>query len=565
MRIVLIAFLNATNYHSRQSSLEVLLPCPTPTRNRPRRCCRAPGSSQAQSAWRSRPAGIWPRPGREADIVVTGHAAQTEASSSKFTAPLIDTPKSVTVISQALITETGSTSLVDALRTVPGITFNAGEGGQPAGDNLKIRGFDAGSDVFIDGVRDAGSQTRDVFALEQIEVIKGPGSAYSGRGSSGGSVNLVTKKPMDENFVTTNIGAGTDSYGRAAVDANIMFSDSGAFRVNALMQDADVPGRNGVSMSRRGLAPSLALGIGKETRVNLDFYRYVTDDVPDYSIPYARNEANTAPEGGPLDVDRENFYGLLNRDFQETGADVRTLQVEHDFANGLTLSNTTRYGRTTNDYIATNPDDGRGNVVNGFLLRNSKSRNSHTTTEANLTDVSGEAQTGRIEHSYAFGFEASQEEMLNTPYVVSATFTGNAVTAFSTSCSAPGAVGAASLYNCTTLDNPNPHDPWTGTITQSTQPTLVQTDTHSVYGFDTLGFGERWNLNLGLRWDDYQTVQDSFASNLPVQLRNEADFWNYHRRRVQARDQRDHLPVDGHLIEPFRQHARRRHREHRRQ
>ncbi len=164
---------------------------------------------------------------------------------------------------------------------------------------MKIRGFDAGSDVFIDGVRDAGSQTRDVFALEQIEVIKGPGSAYSGRGSSGGSVNLVTKKPMDENFVTTNIGAGTDSYGRAAVDANIMFSDSGAFRVNALMQDADVPGRNGVSMSRRGLAPSLALGIGKETRVNLDFYRYETDDVPDYSIPYARNEANTAPAGEP--------------------------------------------------------------------------------------------------------------------------------------------------------------------------------------------------------------------------------------------------------------------------
>ncbi len=83
------------------------------------------------------------------------------------------------------------------------------------------------------------------------------------------------------------------------------------------------------------------------------------------------------------------------------------------------------------------------------------------------------------------------------------------------------------LYNCTTLDNPNPNDPWTGTITQSTQPTLVHTDTRSVYGFDTLGFGERWNLNLGLRWDDYQTVQDSFASNLPVQLRNEADFWNH--------------------------------------
>ena len=100
--------------------------------------------------------------GPQTDIVVTGAAMRQQSSSSKFTAPLIDTPKSVTVISQALIAETGSTTLVDALRTVPGITFNAGEGGQPAGDNLRIRGFDAYSDVFIDGVRDAGSQTRDV-------------------------------------------------------------------------------------------------------------------------------------------------------------------------------------------------------------------------------------------------------------------------------------------------------------------------------------------------------------------------------------------------------------------
>ncbi len=462
-----------------------------------------------------------------AEIVVTGEAIDHEARSPKFTAPLLDTPKSVTVISQALIAETGSTSLVDALRTVPGITFNAGEGGQPAGDNLKIRGYDAGADVFIDGVRDAGSQTRDVFALEQIEVLKGPGSAYSGRGSSGGSVNLVTKKPRNEEFVRANVGAGSDSYGRASLDANYRFGDSAGFRLNLLRLDADVPGRNAVDNSHWGIAPSLAFGLGEDTRVNLDFYRYETDDVPDYSIPYARNVANTAAEGEPIATDRENFYGLLNRDFQRTSADVRTLQFSHDFANGLTLANATRYGTTQNDYIVTNPDDGRGNVANGFVLRNAKSRNSETTTQANLTDVSGEATTGSIRHSFAFGIELSDEEMINVPYVVQALFTGNAVTAFATSCSAPGAVGAASNYNCTMLGNPNPYDPWVGTITRSTTPTLVETDTRSIYAFDTLGLSERWSLNLGIRWDDYETVQNGFASGLPQVLANEADFWNY--------------------------------------
>jgi catecholate siderophore receptor len=462
----------------------------------------------------------------QADIVVTGEHRLPEPSSSKFTAPLIDTPKSVTVISQALIAETGSTTLVDALRTVPGITFNAGEGGQPAGDNLKIRGFDAGSDVFIDGVRDAGSQTRDVFALEQIEVIKGPGSTYTGRGSTGGSVNLVTKKPREEEFVTTSVGAGTDRYGRAALDANYRFGDSAGFRLNLLAQDYDVPGRNGVSNSHWGIAPSLAFGLGEDTRFNLDFYRYETDDIPDYSMPYTRNDTNTAPAGEPVSVNRENFYGLLNRDFQKTGADVRTFQLAHEFGDNLTLTNVTRYGHTSNHYIVTNPDDGRGNIVNDRLLRNSKSHNSNTTTEANLTNLSGEATTGKLAHSYSFGIEASREEMINVPYVISATFAGNAVTAFATSCSAPGALGAASLYNCTTLSNPDPNDPWTGTITQSTTPTTVKTDTRSAYAFDTLTFNPKWSLNVGVRWDDYDTLQDGFSGTTPQLLRNDAEFWN---------------------------------------
>ncbi len=464
--------------------------------------------------------------GPAADMVVTGRLPSAEPTSSKFTAPLLETPKSVTVISQALIAATGSTSLVDALRTVPGITFNAGEGGQPAGDNLKIRGFDAGADVFIDGLRDAGSQARDVFALEQIEVIKGPGSAYSGRGSSGGSVNLATKKPRAEEFVVADFSAGSDSYGRAALDTNTRFGNSMGFRLNLLAQDFDVPGRNGVSGSHRGLAPSFAFGMDTDTRMNLDFYGYETDDVPDYSIPYTRNGANTAPAGAPVVTDRHNFYGLLDRDFQRTSADVRTFQVAHDFARGLTFSNVTRYGRTTNEYIVTNPDDGRGNVVNGLVYRSPKSRHSVATTTANATSVAGHAKTGRIEHSFAAGVEVGDESMTNRPYVVTTTFAGNAVTAFGASCSAPGAV-AASGFNCTSIDNPNPYDPWVGTITPSTTPTEVATDTRAMYGFDTLRFNERWSLNLGLRWDDYDTEQRGFAANVPQALHNKADFWNY--------------------------------------
>jgi catecholate siderophore receptor len=187
----------------------------------------------------------------------------------------------------------------------------------------------------------------------------------------------------------------------------------------------------------------------------------------------------------------------------------------------------TRYGETSNDYIVTNPDDGRANVPNGFVLRNTKSRNSTTTTKANLTDLSGRFETARLAHSYAAGLEFSNERMHNRNYVVETLFPGNAVSDFVNSCSAPGAAGAASNYNCTTLDNPNPHDPWSGSIAPSDSATIAETDTVSVFAFDTISFNERWSLNLGLRYDDYSTEQVSGAPGAPTRVTNDSDFWNH--------------------------------------
>jgi catecholate siderophore receptor len=460
-------------------------------------------------------------------VLVQGRTLDRDISQGKFTAPLLDTPKAVTVIPSDLIEQRGATSLVEALKSVPGVTFNAGEGGQPAGDNLKIRGFDAGADVFVDGVRDGGSQTRDIFALEQVEVIKGPGSAYTGRGAAGGSVNLVTKRALADDFLVTRLGAGTDEFLRASLDVNRSLGERAAVRVNVLSQDGDVPGRDEVSLDHQGVAPSLALGLGTPTRINLDYYYYRTDDMPDYSIPYARNADNTAPVGGPIDVDRESFYGLLDRDFQKTGSDIATVGIEHDFGDRLTLRNITRHGESSNDYIVTNPDDGRGNVANGFVVRNSKSRNSETTTKANITDLYGEFRTGTVEHSVAFGLEISNEQMYNRNYSVESLFNGNASSSFADSCSAPGVLGAVSNYNCTTLVDPNPHDPWTGTITPSDSATLAETDTLSLYAFDTLTLSEHWLLNVGVRFDDYETRQLSGAVDAPTALTNESDFINH--------------------------------------
>jgi catecholate siderophore receptor len=163
-------------------------------------------------------------PTRLPDVVVKGQAdsepkAET-LSSPKYVAPLRDIPQTLSVIPATVIESQGATTLRDVLRNVPGISFQAGEGGVPAGDQLSIRGFSARTDLFIDGVRDIGGYTRDSFNIEQVEISKGPNSAYSGRGSTGGAVNMVSKIPKLTRAFGTDLSIGTDQYYRTTVDLN---------------------------------------------------------------------------------------------------------------------------------------------------------------------------------------------------------------------------------------------------------------------------------------------------------------------------------------------------------
>lgn len=491
-------------------------------------------------------------------IVVTGRSG---AESERLTAPLADTPHSITVIPGEVLHATGVVNLQEALRVIPGITLGSGEGGTSAGDRPFIRGIDSTNDIYVDGIRDSGSTTREVFNLEQIDVSRGPGGAYTGRGSTGGSLNLVSKTPRGESFTAGSMTLGTDATQRVTGDLNYALGDGAAFRLNFMHHDADVAGRDSVELHRWGVAPSLAIGLGTATRSTLSYYHLETDDVPDYGIPYLRQPAVIDPIYGaivyaaPITGHDDDFYGLLNRDFRKTQADIGTFRVEHDFNDDLTLINTTRYGETSFDQVVTNPDDSRGNVVNGSLLRNSKSRGIGVTTIANVTDLHGRARTWGWTHTFDIGGEYSNEQTHNQNYAVNgpglpATFgfpfapasqvVTNAFPA-APNCTAPGALGAPSpaQWNCTTLDNPNPHDPWVGTVTRAVGYTDTETEVYAFYAFDTIAFSEHWSLNLGVRYDNFTTTQTGLTApaptaaapnpvlSVPAPLAREDDFVNY--------------------------------------
>lgn len=410
----------------------------------------------------------------EADAPGTGYKP-SGMQSPKYSQPLVDIPQTITVIPREVIEDRGATSLQEVLRTTPGISLGAGEGGLPLGDRAFIRGFDARTDTFVDGFRDFGSYFRDPFNLEQVEVTKGPGSAYAGRGSTGGTINLVTKAPRAAAFYAGSASIDNELSTRFTVDLNQPLVDSGlegaAVRLNGVFHEGTVPGRDEVDYERWGIAPSLTLGLGTPTRVTLAYQHFEQDDIPDYGHPF------DPATGKPIDVDRDNFYGLTDRDRDIVESDIATLQVTHDFNDSLTLQNTMRYGRSVKDFIVTKPEYTAGDPT---VYRSDRSRDSEDQIIANQTNLQAHFATGPLRHSMSVGLDLTREKSSNQ------------------SRSIDDAVPAD-------FDDPDPHTSYNGAITPNGQRAKSVTDGLALYAFDTIQLTDQWAISGGLRWDVFET------------------------------------------------------------
>lgn len=435
-------------------------------------------------------------------ITVDGRPVRREPRSPEFVAPLVDTPRSVTIIPQQIIEQTAATSLQDILRTSPGITFGAGEGGQPLADRPFIRGQASGNNVFVDGIRDSGGQQREVFNLEQVEVVKGPDSVYSGRGSGGGSINLGSKAPRLTDFTRFGLGVGTDGYLRGTIDQNWGLGETAGLRLNLMGAEGDVPGRESVDFDKWGLGLSLAAGLGTPTTGTFSYYHLTSNQMPDYGIPLFTKIGVRTTDSGILDVPHESFYGLDDRDYLVNTVDTFTADFTHRFSDTLTLRNVTRWSETLNDYIVTNPGDGgAAQFVAGewWMKRATKSRWNPVTTIANVTDLSGSFDTGAVSHAFNLGLELSSEKNLNATY---STFTTSGA-----ACPAGFVMSAANLNNlgagdCARVYSPSTDDSWAGVINRG-PVSSNDSDSIGVYALDSISLTDRLILNLGVRWDQY--------------------------------------------------------------
>ncbi|WAG79981.1 TonB-dependent siderophore receptor [Metapseudomonas furukawaii] len=414
---------------------------------------------------------------------------RTERSASaKNAVPLLDTPQTITVVPAQVMRDQQALSLRQVLTNLSGITFNAGEGGGGSGDSINIRGFSANANLQIDGLRDSAQNNRtDTFNIEQIEVIKGPNSVFGGAGTTGGSVNQISKQPGFESFSHLGLGLGTDHYRRLTLDSNQPLQELGsgsAFRLNLMAHDDEIPGRKRLERERWGVAPSLLLGLGEDSSLTLSYFHQRDDNDPDYGVPALRGKRLPG-------VQRNAYFGWRNLDRERIDSDAFTVRLDHRFSDELALQNLTRYSEVDRDTVISashvNLDRRRGGGAPGPVLAPGQylpagpqayGRDVTSRMWINQTNLTAEFDTLGIGHTLVTGAEFSRETYHRTTYSYGLTFPDEGYP----------------------LASPPGH--WSGPTRKADSGYLsTRLYDRALYAFDTLALSPQWDLSLGLRYD----------------------------------------------------------------
>lgn len=411
--------------------------------------------------------------------------------------PLAETPATINVLTKTQIEDSGYTDLREILDSQPGITLGTGENGNAFGDRYIIRGQEARSDVFVDGLRDPGMSIRESFAVEQVEVSKGPSSSFAGRGTAGGAINSITKQATtDYDFTKLSVGVGTDDHRRITVDTNYALSDTVALRGNLLYGYEEVPDRAPAERERKGLALSALLKPSDKFDIIVDYYGFRGEDRPDMGSYLFGALPNRKP------FKDEPVYAQ-KKDFLKSDVDTLTARLKYRFSDKVRLTNATRWGKTENGYVAT----GASYVSNSALRLTTHQGWQEVDYFANQTNLFVDTEIAGMKHEWNFGLEYTDHAVLNGVYQ----FSG---------------VTAANNVPFTAVSGAVSRNYWKGRWDQDWQAKAV-----SAFVMDTVDLNDKWTAFAGLRYDRTKIslkTQNTTTGALTGDYGYSESMWNGH-------------------------------------
>ncbi|WP_193197124.1 TonB-dependent receptor [Nostoc sp. MG11] len=448
-------------------------------------------SQQPQTPEAQKPASETPQeePAAQQDepieLVVTGeqdgYRVPNTTTGTRTDTPLRDIPQSIQVVPQQVLRDQQVTRLDDALRNVPGVTqdFNSGPYA-----TYRIRGFEAlNNNLLRNGQVDAGAgESVELSSVERVEVLKGPASVLFGLGNPGGSINIVTKRPLSEPFYAIDATVGSYSYYRGAVDLSGPLNDSKTvlYRLNTAYRNSGsfIDFYNSENLS---ISPVISVGISETTNLIIEGDYIETRDSG--FTPFVPIIGSVLP----------NPNGKIprNRNVGEPTDEINTTltrlgyQLEHKFDDNWSLRNAFAFNfRASSDKrtlpLRLDPD-------NLTLLNRSYREFDFESTSYNLsTNVVGNFSTGSIQHQLLFGIDLNSYE--------------NRVPKFTST-------SAAQID----IFNPVYGQP-RGTLSPEISNTTV-TNSLGIYLQDQITLIDSLKVLLGARFDTFDQTSEDFSSN----------------------------------------------------
>src|SRR5262245_15433073 len=283
---------------------------------------------------------------QEARTGTVGVYSNSTSVATKVNTPLVNIPQSVSVVTKEFIKDQTFQNFTDVTRYVPGVALHQGEGNR---DELVIRGVDSSANFFVNGFRDDVQIFRDLYNTQSIEVLKGPSALTFGRGSGGGLVNRTLKEADWTTVREAALQTGSYFDRRAAIDVGQGINENVAARINAFYEASDTF-RDFGHLERYGVNPTVTLKPDDSTKVKLSYEFFHDDRTADRGNP-SQGLSAVAPSstrfnpavpfapGGDLTA----FFGSPSLNVARAEVQSAMAFVEHDFGNGLTVKNSTRF------------------------------------------------------------------------------------------------------------------------------------------------------------------------------------------------------------------------------
>lgn len=446
-----------------------------------------------------------------------------KSGDARYKRDIADTPKNISVLTKTQIEDSGVSDLREILDAQPGITLGTGENGNAFGDRYIIRGQEARSDVFVDGLRDPGMTIRESFATEQVEISKGPDSSFGGRGTTGGAVNSVTKQASTEyDFTKLSTGIGTDKHHRITLDANKVISDNVAVRANILEAHEDVPDRAPADRNRLGAAFSLLVKPTSDLQVLTDYYYFNGKDTPDLGGFLVGDVAL----GTRRPFENPPVYAQT-ADFLNSEVNTLTNRIKLQINDSTRLTNAIRYGTSDNEYLATGArltTFGANSPNPGASTISLSTHQGYQEVEyfVNQTNLFVDKVLAGFKHEFNVGVEYSDHKVLNGVYDVT-NAPNNCIT------NAGNTNNAFCIIDGNGNFIPNLNSAYRSSVAKGRWDQDWRIRTLSLSLMDTVELNDKWTVFGGVRYDDYDFTLTTQSAALVQQNYGLSDaITNYH-------------------------------------